>query len=62
MIFALPLAVVWVGPVLAGESWAMFTYGFIYALLVVFMALNDLRWNVLPAMRDRRARTRQKGS
>lgn len=62
MIFVLPLATVLLVPVIAGETWTMFTYVFLYVLLVVFMALNDLRWFVVPAMRDRRARSRQKAS
>lgn len=54
IIFALPLVAVLVVPVVTGETWAMFTYLFLYILLVVFMALNDLRWNVIPSWRRKR--------
>jgi hypothetical protein len=56
------MVTVLVVPVIAGETWTLFSHVFIYALLVVCMALNDLRWFVIPAMRDRRARTHQKAS
>jgi hypothetical protein len=59
MIFVLPLVTVLLVPVVAGETWTTFSYVFLYALLAVVMALNDLRWFLVPAMRDR-ARSRQK--
>ena len=61
-IFALPLIFVLVAPVMAGETWTLFSYVFIYVLLAVAMALYDLQCIVVPTMRERRARNRRKAS